>query len=332
MYNYGIVIGKFYPPHAGHHFVIDKALDHCNRVTVIVVDRPIGIEREIPASIRAAWLQEIHPTANVQIYIQPDWLPNEDSKLWADVTVQNFGRPDAVFSSESYAEAWAGLMNCANVQVDAKRTFHEVSGTEVRKDPFKYWHKLREPVRAWYVKRVVITGAESTGTTTLTKTLAEYYQTAYVPEYGRILYEGFVNCPNSPNLWTPRDLERIAQLQIEIEDELARKANKILFCDTDIMTTIAWFERYWPDKSSRELSRLARRVRSYAGYILTESDFPFVQDGFRPDPPEGRAPLQERLRWLVRDRPHNLTVTGDHAKRLDAAIKFINKEILNVQS
>jgi HTH-type transcriptional regulator, transcriptional repressor of NAD biosynthesis genes len=39
--------------------------------------------------------------------------------------------------------------------------------------------------RAWYCRRVVVLGAESTGTSTLAADLAEHLGTVSVPEYGR---------------------------------------------------------------------------------------------------------------------------------------------------
>ncbi|NEE33240.1 AAA family ATPase, partial [Streptomyces sp. SID7982] len=67
------------------------------------------------------------------------------------------------------------------------------SGTAVRKDPVGCWDFLQPPVRAALARRVVILGAESTGTTTLARALAAHYRarggvwarTGYVAEYGR---------------------------------------------------------------------------------------------------------------------------------------------------
>ena len=35
-YEHGLVLGKFYPPHAGHHHLIRTASEHCRRLTVLV--------------------------------------------------------------------------------------------------------------------------------------------------------------------------------------------------------------------------------------------------------------------------------------------------------
>ena len=51
----GIVIGKFYPPHKGHRYLIDYALAHVDSLTVLVCDSP---EYAISAETRKKWLQK----------------------------------------------------------------------------------------------------------------------------------------------------------------------------------------------------------------------------------------------------------------------------------
>ncbi len=48
----GLIVGKFYPPHRGHKFLIDTALAGADEVHVIVCDRP---GEDPPAPRRAAW-------------------------------------------------------------------------------------------------------------------------------------------------------------------------------------------------------------------------------------------------------------------------------------
>ncbi|WP_375406155.1 AAA family ATPase [uncultured Amnibacterium sp.] len=71
------------------------------------------------------------------------------------------------------------------MQVDPGRQLNPVSGTAVCSDPEACWWALAPSVRASLTKRVVVLGAESTGTTTLAKALAEELGTLWVEEYGR---------------------------------------------------------------------------------------------------------------------------------------------------
>src|SRR5262245_10470108 len=178
----GVVIGKFYPPHRGHGYLIDTARSRVDQLSVIVCARP----GERPdAALRAAWLREVHP--GVRVLVAEDRYPADaDSLLWARLTVRWLGRtPDVAFTSEEYGPRWARLMGCAHVAVDPDRVRFPVSGTAVRANPLAFWEFLEPCVRAHYAVRVVVVGAESTGTTTMARALAQRYRTCWVPEYGR---------------------------------------------------------------------------------------------------------------------------------------------------
>ena len=60
----GVVIGKVYPPHLGHNYLIDTALQNCDEVDVLVVDNPAY---RLASNKRAEWLRARHPGADVQI-------------------------------------------------------------------------------------------------------------------------------------------------------------------------------------------------------------------------------------------------------------------------
>src|SRR5215510_999704 len=91
------------------------------------------------------------------------------------------------------------------------------------------------------IKRVVIIGSESSGTTTLARALAEHYRTVWVPEYGRTYSEGRVH---SSEPWRSDEFIHIAMEQVRMEDALATLANRVLVCDTDAFATSIWHERY----------------------------------------------------------------------------------------
>jgi len=162
--------------------LIERALAECDRVTVVVCDRPD--QTPPPAAQRAAWLRELCPRAGV--IVVPDIGYDDDSRRWADYTRQFLGAaPDVVFTSEPYGDAYARFLGARHVSVDAARTAMPVSGTAVRADPFANWRYLAPPVRAFYALRVCAIGAESTGTTTLAADLAQRLGTVWVREYGR---------------------------------------------------------------------------------------------------------------------------------------------------
>ena len=61
---HGLVIGKFYPPHLGHHHLIDTAAAQVDRLSVLV----LGSSREsIPIEDRVRWLSQIHPGPRIAV-------------------------------------------------------------------------------------------------------------------------------------------------------------------------------------------------------------------------------------------------------------------------
>lgn len=311
----GVVIGKFYPPHRGHKLLIDTACSQCNRVVVILCERPTDT---IPGNLRRAWLQEIHPAADVLLI--DDRYDENDSQIWAENTVRWIGRaPDAVFTSEDYGDRYARLMGARHVSVDKPRTSVPISGTAIRTDPYANWEFLEPPVRAWFVKRVCVLGAESTGTTTLAKALAEELNTTWVEEFGREYSE--LKLARNETIWRPDEFTMIAQEQQRREGSAARKANRILICDTNAFATTLWHRRY-VGSNSRAVDQIAKGVRCDL-YLLTGEEIPFVQDGLRDGEhirPQMHTWFQEAL--AKQHTPWHL-LRGSPEDRLRTALELI---------
>jgi len=312
----GVVIGKFLPPHRGHGFLIETALSRAERVIVIVCAKPTD---PIPGVLRAEWLRELHPGATVMVI--DDRYDAQDSRVWAENTVRWLGRaPDVVFTSEDYGDRYARLMGSAHVLVDRQRTQVPCSATMIRADPYAHWDFLPPPVRAWYASRVCVLGAESTGTTTMAKALAEHYQTAWVAEYGREWSEEKLRTGDVR--WRSEEFEAIAKEQNRREDAAARTANRVLICDTNSFATVLWHRRYMGSHNDR-VAQIAARGKCDL-YLLTGDDIPFVQDGLR----DGEHIRHEMHAWFVealRAQPTPwLLLTGSHESRCRAAIGAVN--------
>lgn len=273
----GFVVGKFYPPHRGHRHLIETARRGCDRLVVLL---PHHASQKIPGELRRDWLREIHP--DCEVLLVPDEL-GDDGEAWARFTVELLGRaPDVVFSSEDYGPSFAAHMGSRHVMVDRDRAAFPVSGTQVRSSPLDHLAWLEPCVRAYFVRRVVLIGAESTGKTTLAQALAERYETVWVPEFGREYWERKVAglAMDGPlPAWSSDEFRIIAAEQQRREDEAARRANRVLLCDTNAFATGTWHERYLGHRDAA-VDAIGMRDRVDL-YLLTEPDFPFVQDGWR---------------------------------------------------
>lgn len=310
----GLVVGKFYPPHRGHKYLIDTAEEQCEHVYVIVCGKQ---EELIDPQLRGSWIREIHP--DVSVLVINDTLPDDDSQLWAENTIRWLGFvPDAVFTSEDYGEPYAKAMGCVHVQVNKARDVVPISGTEIRKE----FEQFLEPVvRAYFTRRVCIVGAESTGTTTIAKALAEHYKTVWVPEYGRTYWEGKMYSKDASN-WDTSEFVHIANQQSKMEDMLARSANRVVICDTDPFATSIWHERYL-DSSSPEVKKIAAG-RKYDLYLITDVDIPFTQDGTR-DGEHKRHWMHKRFEEELKiQRQQYAVLSGSHEERLKKAIYLID--------
>jgi NadR type nicotinamide-nucleotide adenylyltransferase len=318
----GVVIGKFLPPHAGHSHLIDTACAGADRVVVVVCARP---DDPVPAPVRAGWLRQLHPTTTV--LVTPDDIRDDQgeatSRAWAARTVAVLGHaPDLVFTSEEYGPRYAAAMGARHVAVDPARRRHPVSGTRVRADPWRYAQFLAPCVRAWFVRRVAVVGAESTGTTTLARELAAHYGCAWVPEYGRTYCEE--RLAEAPTIqWRSADFEHIARRQQADEDAAAAHSGQLLICDTEALATSIWHERYLGAPSAAVRALAAQR--SYALYLLTSDDIPFVQDGTR-DGEHVRGWMTRRFRRALAERSEPwVEVRGSPAERVAAATHHIDE-------
>lgn len=169
------------------------------------------------------------------------------------------------------------------------------------------------------VLRVCITGSESTGKTTLCEHLAQHYATSWVAEYGRE-YTLLRFRSGLTGQWEPDEFVHIAIEQQRREDEAARSANKLLFCDTDALSTAIWYERYLdrvPDTWPLPPPKIAL-------YLIPYPDVPFVPDEIR-DGEHMRYWMYERFiaEFERRMQPY-VVLRGSYDERETQAIAAID--------
>ena len=178
---------------------------------------------------------------------------------------------NVIFSSEEYGSYFAENMNAVHRSFDPERKEIPVSASLIRNHPFKYWDFIPQVVRPFFVKKVCFYGPESTGKSTMAQRMAEIYQTEFVPEVARELI--------TSNEFTVKDILRIGQAQTKRVIDKTQIANKILFCDTDVLTTQIYSQHYLNTIPS-ELYELEEVVK-YDQYFLFDIDVKWVEDGLR---------------------------------------------------
>lgn len=126
------------------------------------------------------------------------------------------------------------------------------------------------------IKRVVINGPESTGKSTLSKVLAMRQGCPMVGEFAR----KYLTQLGRP--YTEEDLVAIARGQLAMEDQMAKKANDFLICDTDLIVIKIWSEYKYGRCDPFILEQIAKR--QYDLYLLTYPDIPWEPDPLRETP------------------------------------------------
>lgn len=167
------------------------------------------------------------------------------------------------------------------------------------------------------VKRIALLGAESTGKTTLARSLALRFQTLWVPEYAR----DYVNL--NPGPVTAEQIEGIAKEQLLQENSAAANANQFLFCDTEFIVAKVWCIDVHASCPLWIESQI--KQHQYDLYLLTSNDLPWI-----PDP--ARVNSQRRdyfFNWYKRElTEYNLPfeiINGRYEQRLLNAIRAIEK-------
>jgi NadR type nicotinamide-nucleotide adenylyltransferase len=185
--------------------------------------------------------------------------------------------------------------------------------------------KLRQ-TRGTNIIKVVVFGPESTGKTTLSNQLARHYNTVWVAEYAREYLQNKWNnerktCENS-------DLLPIAIGQMKLENELVKKADKVLICDTDLLETKVYSEEYYGGFVDPILDEAAKE-NTYDLYLLTSIDTPWEADDLR-DRPEQRKEMFTAFENALKkyNRPYIL-LKGGKQIRLKTAIKVIDTLLEN---
>ncbi len=332
-----IVVGKFLPPHAGHHSLIEHAESQADRVLVLLVDG----HGELPsADRRALWLQAIHPEVDVVVAADlcrhgNDPCVIECSDRWAAWLGNAIpGRFDLVVSSETYGQTFADRIGATHISFDPRREARAVSGDAVRGDLVGQWSDLHPIVRAGLHRRVVILGAESTGSTTLARDLAKSIGAPVAMEAGRTA--SWVLAGRSGGWdqveWNVEDFRRILADQRRLEADAAHRGalgehgalGPWIVCDTDALATVAWWERYL-DEGSEEALAFARSDLADLYLVTDPTDVEFVQDGIR-DGEHLRHAMHQRFCELAdaSGRSWRL-VSGTPRERVAAAISALTE-------
>ena len=334
MYKNSLVLGKFYCVHLGHLFLIDTAISESEQVNVIITHNK---SQFIPGEFRYNVLNYIYkdnPKVTIHL-VSDDGLPQHDNECstldefysyWVPLVYNTVSNIDAVFTSEDYGDDFAKYLGVEHRLVDKERKKYPISGTKARTNPIEYWNFMPNEMKKFFVKRVALMGPESVGKSTLTQKLSEYYQTNYVEEYGRTVFE------NNGNKISIDDFIPISIGRQLIEDELIVDSNKIIFCDTEDITTYLFSKMFFPNDYNKVENFFTTSFNSkpkYDLYILLKPDCDGVQDGTRQFLDERWDHYISIKNELISQNCRFIEIEGDWEFRFKKSIEVIDNNILN---
>lgn len=330
--------GKFFPPHRGHLYNFITCATMCERMYVVVSDNMSRADAEckraglpeMPLKLRSLWLSiELKNFSHIKVLIidESDIPPYpEGTKQWCErlkeVVPEKF---DVIFGGDAeyrdtYMQSFPGV---DYVVRDRKEGRFPVSGTEIREDPFKYWDYILGSARSAFARRVLITGTESCGKTTLTKYLGKIYNTAWTEkEYGR--YYSAEHLGGNEDLFTSDDFTNIAWEQRKLDNQALKRANRIVFLDTDAVVTQYYHHAYLGDYSEHLFQ--SYKPNKYDVVLLMKPDVKWVPDGCR-FLDKDRWKHHDHLHWMYESSGFRniIEIGGDYNTRLEKAMSVSDR-------
>ncbi len=316
--DHGLVAGRFLPFHRGHHYLIEFARRSCKKLTIMIFVHPGD---PVQQGQRLGWIKRAIDDPDVAIHeietTQPDdaAIPVRFKQMIAPFAdkVTHF------FTSELSYRSVADALGATFVPVDPPRTAIPISGTALRANLMENFRYLVASVRPYFVRRVAVVGAESTGKSTLCARLKEEFGALVVPEWTRTLVEGGVEGGIAGN-----DIQLAARSQIASEDALAAQVvgnnAGVLICDTDLRTIWLWAQRLFTNSPPAWI-REQIAVRPYDLYLLCEPDIPFKGAAER-DLPVQRREFHDALKRELASQ-HVVELAGSRDERFRTAADAI---------
>lgn len=173
------------------------------------------------------------------------------------------------------------------------------------------------------LKKIAVTGPESTGKSWLTKQLAGHYKSLWVPEYAR----EYLHSLNKP--YALKDIELIARGQQLIQHKMESMADSYLFSDTEMLVCKIWASFKYD--MVPEFIEMAFRNQQFDLYLLCDIDLPWQPDSLREHPHKREALLGIYRSELEKAKLPYVIIRGKDEQRLQNAIRLLEQHFTTAE-
>jgi nicotinamide riboside kinase len=167
---------------------------------------------------------------------------------------------------------------------------------------------------------ICIIGAESTGKTTLARSLAAHFDCPWVPEYLREFCDTHARTPTASEQSLILETQHLAELAAQ--HSAAQRESPFVFCDTAPLLTAIYSDFIFGDTSLYERARTLHW--RYALTLLLATDLAWVADGLQRDGAQVRQPITRLIESELRGMTGAFsTIHGYGNERVAAAIEAV---------
>ncbi len=176
--------------------------------------------------------------------------------------------------------------------------------------------------------KIIFTGPESSGKTTLSKAIAKHFEVPLVEEYAREYFEK----KQTPQYFQA-DLTEIAQGQIKSEKRLIKPQTRLIVCDTDILTIKIWSEVVFgnclPELmeliDTHHLSPITHHPSIY--FLCSPEGIEWAYDPLRENPNDRDFLFKIYQKELILCKKDYHILRGSFEERLGKCVEVVSKMV-----
>jgi NadR type nicotinamide-nucleotide adenylyltransferase len=172
-------------------------------------------------------------------------------------------------------------------------------------------------------KKILVTGPESTGKSSLIKALSAYFNAPFVIEYARIYLSTL------DRKYVKEDLLEMAKGQLALEEDALESGNELVFVDTDLTVIDIWSKEKFGQTDPWILEEMQKRA--YDLYLVPDIDLEWAYDPQRENPDDRERLMQLYEASFKKRKIAFHKVRGQGEERIQNAIEIIKRQ-LNVES